>query len=83
MPLYYSCVIDAGAIVNESGDRESVSKWHKVANVLIERIEPRTRKSYEHEGYASSSIKACKKRKSIHRARKFTLLGLISLQSVF
>lgn len=51
MPILYSCVIDAGAIVNESGDRDSVSKWHKVANVLIERIEPRSRKSYEHEGY--------------------------------
>ena len=55
MPILYSCVIDAGAIVNESGDRDSVSKWHKVANVLIERIEPRSRKSYEHEGYVMAS----------------------------
>ena len=47
----YSCVCDAGAVVNESGDRDSVSRWGKVARALIERIEPRTRKSYEHEGY--------------------------------
>lgn len=53
MPLYYSCVVDAGAVVNESGDRDSVSRWGKVARALVERIEPRTRKSYEHEGYAA------------------------------
>ena len=51
MPISYSCVCDAGAVVNESGDRDSVSKWGKIARALIERIEPRTRKSYEHEGY--------------------------------
>lgn len=51
MPIYYSAVCDAGALVNESGDRDSVSRWGKVARALIERIEPRTRKSYEHEGY--------------------------------
>lgn len=56
MPISYSCVIDAGAIVNESGDRESVSKWRKVANALIERIEPSTRKSYEHEGNSINYI---------------------------
>jgi len=51
MPISYSCVVDAGAVVNESGDRDSVSKWGKVARALIERIDPNSRKSYEHEGY--------------------------------
>lgn len=56
MPISYSCVCDAGAVVNESGDRDSVSKWGKIARALIERIEPRTRKSYEHEGNSINYI---------------------------
>ena len=39
--------------MNESGDRDSVSKWGKVVRALIERIDPNSRKSYEHEGYVN------------------------------
>ena len=51
MPLLYSSVIDAETVVNEAGDPEAVQFWGKVTRALISRIEPRSRKSYEHEGY--------------------------------
>jgi hypothetical protein len=47
MSILYSCYARGTEIVAETGSQ----KFKKLVKVLLERVEPRARKSYEHEQY--------------------------------